>query len=99
MPGRVAATPSPPSEPGRRPVLLAVVVGIGVGAAAVCFVFSLLAIPYLVVARLDPGHGLDRTAIRGGLFHVALPIGLLVGLLGGLAVGRWYRRGGRIPDE
>jgi hypothetical protein len=80
-------------------VLRAVLVGLAVGAATVCFVFSMVAIPYVVVARLDPGHGLDRTAIRGGLFHVALPIGLVVGLLGGLAVGRWYRRGGRIPDE
>jgi hypothetical protein len=61
--------------------------------------FAILAIPWFALARFaEPGQGLDRPAIRNGLFRIALPVGALVGIAAGVVVGRWYRRGGRLPD-
>ena len=42
--------------------------------------------------------GLDEPLIRNGLVKVAIPAGAVLGTLTGLIVGRWYRRGGRLPS-
>jgi len=84
----------------RRPVLLAVFVGIAVGLAAIGIILSIIAIPFFALARFaDPGNGLDQPFIRTGLINVALPAGLVLGTIAGAFVGRWYRRGGRLPTE
>ena len=88
------------AEGARRPVLLAVVVGLAVGLAAVGIILSIIAIPFFALARFaDPGNGLDQPFVRTGLIKVALPAGALLGTLAGVFVGRWYRRGGRLPEE
>lgn len=92
------ATPAPP--PTRRPVLLALAVGVAVALVAIAIAFSIFAIPFFALARFaEPGSGLDRPLIRTGLFRVAIPVGLVLGTLTGLAVARWYRRGGHLPRE
>ena len=86
-------------EPLRRPVLLAVAVGLAVGLAAVAVIISIVAIPLFALARFaEPGKGLDQPLIRTGLVKVAIPAGALLGLLTGVLVARWYRRGGRLPS-
>ncbi len=85
---------SPPAtQPTPRPLgrSVAQAVAIGVGAAAICF--FLIAIPFYTLASFEP-NGIDRPIVRTGLFEVALPVGLLVGLVSGVASGRWLRRGG-----
>jgi hypothetical protein len=87
-------------ERPHRPALLALAVGAAVAVAAIALVISIIAIPFFALARFaDPGKGLDTPFIRTGLIKVALPAGLVLGTLTGLAVGRWYRRGGRLPEE
>lgn len=83
-----AATASTPRSLGRS---IALGVGIGVGVAAICF--FLIAIPFYTLASFEP-NGIDRPIVRTGLFKVALPVGLLVGLASGIASTRWLRRGG-----
>ena len=88
---------APRIEPG-RPILTAVLVGLGIGLVGLLVAFAILAIPWFALARFaEPGQGLDRPAIRDGLFRIALPIGVLIGTGTGVVVGRWYRRGGRLP--
>jgi hypothetical protein len=71
-----------------------------VGVACIAVIISIIAIPFFALARFaDPGNGLDQPLIRTGLTKVALPAGLVLGSVAGLAVGRWYRRGGRLPEE
>ena len=92
------STPAAPAT--RRPVLLAIVVGVAVALVAIAIVFSIVAIPFFALARFaEPGSGLDRPLVRTGLFRVAIPVGLVLGTLTGLAVARWYRRGGHLPRE
>lgn len=81
------------SEPTPRPLgrSIALGVGIGIGAAAICF--FLIAIPLYTLASFEP-NGLDRPIVRTGLFNVALPVGLVVGLAAGVASAMWLRRGG-----
>src|SRR2546425_7115535 len=90
------STPAAPAT--RRPVLLALVVGVAVALVAIAIVFSIFAIPFFALARFaEPGSGLDRPLVRTGLFRVAIPVGLVLGTLTGLAVARWDRRCGPPP--
>jgi hypothetical protein len=88
-------------RPGRaRSVALAAAVGVAVGSAAIGIVYAIIAIPFYALARVaEPGQGLDRPLIRDGIVNVALPAGLLLGVLTAMIVGVWYARGGRLPDE
>jgi hypothetical protein len=96
----VPETATDVGERPHRPVLLAVVVGIAVGLAAIGLILSLIAIPFFALARFaDPGNGLDQPFIRNGLTKVALPAGLVLGTIAGVFFGRWYRKGGRLPEE
>ncbi len=83
----------PTTEAPERPLgqSIALGVAIGIGAAAICF--FLIAIPFYTLASFEP-NGIDRPIVRTGLFRIALPVGLLVGLISGVASGRWLRRGG-----
>jgi hypothetical protein len=86
---------APPPATGPTPRSLgrsiALGVGIGIGAAAICF--FLIAIPFYTLASFEP-NGIDRPIVRTGLFRIALPVGLMVGLATGSAAGWWLRRGG-----
>jgi hypothetical protein len=82
-----------------RSLGLAVLIAVAAALITVVVAFSILAMPFFALARAtEPGHGLARPFIRNGLFHIALPAGALVGVVTGAAVGRWYRKGGRLPD-
>ena len=87
-----------PDERVRRPVLVAVAVGLAVGMAAVGIIVSIIAIPLFALARFaEPGKGLDEPLIRTGLVKVALPVGAVLGVATGVLVARWFHRGGRLP--
>lgn len=86
-----------------RPVgaSLGIAVGVGIVVALVVFavVFGIVAIPFFALARFAEGEsGLGRPAVRDNLLTWTLPVSLLAGVVGGTVVGRWYRRGGRLPD-
>lgn len=84
-----------------RSRLRAASLGLGVGLAVLlagtAVAFSIVAIPLYMLASTDPDHGLDRDLVRKGLLYVALPFGLVSGVIGGVIVGTWYGRGGRLP--
>lgn len=84
---------SPATRTAERPLgrSIALGVAIGIGTAAICF--FLIAIPFYTLASFEP-NGIDRPIVRTGLFRIALPVGLLVGLVSGVASGWWLRRGG-----
>jgi len=85
---------------GRRPILLALVVGVAMALLSIAIVMSIIAIPLFALARFaEPSSGLDRPLIRNGLVRVAVPVGLVLGSLSGVLVARWYRRGGHLPRE
>jgi hypothetical protein len=72
---------------------VAAVVGFSLG-------LVLVAAPLFGLARaLESGRGLSRPFIRDNLLALVLPVGAICGLLAGTIVGRWYRRGGRLPEE
>jgi hypothetical protein len=69
------------------------VVGFSVG-------LLLVAMPLFGLARaLESGRGMSRPFIRDNLLGLVIPVGAVCGLLAGTLVGRWYRRGGRLPEE
>lgn len=82
-----------------RSVVLGTGVGLAMAVAGIAIAFSIVAIPLFIVASTEPGSGLDRDLVRTGLFKVALPFGLVTGVLAGVAVGVWYARGGRLPRD
>lgn len=82
-----------------RSVRTGVLVGLGVAACTVAVGFSIIAMPLYMLARVTSiGRGLDDPFIRHGLLYVALPVGVLLGVSAGAAVGWWYAKGGRLPD-
>lgn len=84
----------------RRSAGLAALVGAGIGLTTTAVLYALLAIPFYTLARATEGEqGLDRDFFRHGITWVALPAGLVVGLVAGVLVGVWYARGGRLPKE
>jgi len=88
----------PPTSRGRS-ILLGLGIGVGVGVAGIAMAFSIIAIPLFIVASTEPGSGLNRDLVRKGLFQVALPFGLVAGIVVGTLVGVWYARGGRLPTD
>ncbi len=77
-------------------------IGIGVLAALAGFSFGFIAIalPLFGLARaLELQRGLGRPFIRDNLLLLVLPVAGTCALACGLLVGRWYRRGGRLPGE
>jgi hypothetical protein len=95
----VVTTPSTPT-PLRRSAGLAALVGVGIGLTTTAVLYALLAIPFYALARATEGEeGLNRDFFRDGLMRIALPAGVVLGLLSGVLVGVWYARGGRLPDE
>ncbi len=86
------APPTAP-EPTTRPLgrAIAIAVAVGIGIAAISFV--VIAIPFYTLASFEP-NGLDRPIVRTGLFRIAVPVGLLLGVVIGAITGRWLRRGG-----
>lgn len=82
----------------RRGAWLAGAVGVGVGIAAAGLTYAVIAIPLYVLARTDPG-GLDRPMIRTAFFNIALPAGVVAGLVAGVLVALWWSKGGRLPED
>jgi hypothetical protein len=91
---------TPPPRPLTRSLGVAVVVGLAVGLSVLAIGIAIVAIPLFALARFaEPGRGLQRPVIRDNLLHFALPAGAALGLLAGAVVGRWYRRGGTLPNR
>ena len=86
---------APPVAPERPPRSLgsSIALGIAVGLAAAAICFFLIAIPFYTLASFEP-NGIDRPIVRTGLFRIALPVGLVLGVVIGAASGWWLRRGG-----
>jgi hypothetical protein len=80
----------------RRPFLPALALGAVSGLAAAAVVLVAIALPLFFFARaVDPARGTGRPFIHTGLVRVAVPAGLVTGLVVGPCVGVWYRRQGR----
>lgn len=94
-----AATTTDADRPRARSVALGLAVGLGVGVAAIAIAFSIVAIPLFIVASTEPGSGLNRDLVRTGLFKIAVPVGVVTGIVVGALVGLWYARGGRLPTD
>lgn len=88
----LGADPAP--DPDRRPLGMSLLLGVVIGIATAAIVYFLIAIPIYLVASFE-SNGLDRPIIRTGLFRVAMPISVVVGLVTGVVSGRWLRRGER----
>lgn len=86
------------TPPIGRSVLLAAVVGAAIGLAVIGVVYGIIAIPLYALAQSDP-HGLDRPFFRHALVRIAVPAGLVVGVVLGAVVGVWYARGGHLPTD
>ena len=96
---RLAVGPDATPRSAGRSLLLAVAVGIVVALVVFAVVFGIVAIPFFALARFAEGEsGLGRPAVRDNLLTWTLPVSLLAGIVGGAVVGRWYRRGGQLPD-
>lgn len=94
-PGTASSEPSSePASASPRPLGRSIAIGVAVGVAAAAIVFFLIAIPFYTLASFEP-NGLDRPIVRTGLFRIALPVGVISGLVIGAVSSRWYHRGGR----
>ena len=98
-PLRAEAAPDALPRSKVRSALLGAGVGLGVGVAGMAIAFSIVAIPMFLLASTEGDSGLDRDLVRTGLFVIALPFGVLTGLVAGVVVGVWYARGGRLPTD
>jgi hypothetical protein len=97
--GSPAVAPAPARAAKLRAAGIGVAIGFSVAVAATSIAFSIIAMPLYMLARTEPGHGVDRDLIRKGLFGVAVPVGVLVGMASGVLVAVWYARGGRLPRD
>lgn len=86
------------SAPLRRSLALGFAVGTAIALATIGIVYAIVAIPMYALAQADRS-GLDRPFFRDSLFHIAVPVGLLFGVVIGTLVGVWYRRGGHLPTD
>lgn len=86
-----------PTEPDHaatgRSLAQSVALGVGIGLGLALIVFFLIAIPFYTLASFEP-NGIDRPIVRTGLFRIALPVGVVLGVVIGAASGWWLRRGG-----
>jgi hypothetical protein len=88
------------TTPERRPLGRSVAVGAAVGVVGFAVGLLLVALPLFGLARaLESGRGLARPFIRDNLLGLVLPAGAVCGVIAGGVAGRWYRRGGRLPEE
>lgn len=79
---------------------MGIAVGLGVALAMVGIGVSIVAIPLFLLAQvIEPGSRIDHPFLREGLLGWAVPVGLVLGLVTGVAVGVWYGRGGRLPPN
>jgi hypothetical protein len=84
----------------RRPWPRTIGVGALAGIAGFSFGLVAVALPLFGLARaLELQRGLGRPVIRDNLLLLALPVACVTALACGVLVGRWYRRGGRLPTE
>ena len=86
------------SDRERVPVPRSIALGFAAGLAAALSVFGLGYAILAVPAQLDR-DGIDRPSFRDSLFHVALPIALVLGLAIGALITVWHRRGGHLPTD
>lgn len=101
-PGSVDEAPATERPEGRAtsPVLLGLGVGFAVGATAFAIGLSIVALPLMFLASvLEPGGRIDHPFLRTGILGWALPVGLVLGIVSGTAIGVWAARGGRLPDD
>lgn len=87
----------PEVRPVGRSLLLAMAVGVLVGVAAFAVAFGIVAVPFFALAQAEGAQGLDRPVIRVGLLRATVAVGAVAGIVAGVVVGRWYRRGGELP--
>jgi hypothetical protein len=75
-------------------------VGLVVGLTAAGLALTFIALPlFFFASAADPSNGTGRPFIRTGLVAVAIPFGVVAGLVAGPLAGRWWRRGGRLGRE
>jgi hypothetical protein len=87
------------SDSRLRSLGLGVAIAFVVMVAATAIAFSLIAVPLHVFARDEPGNAVDGDAVRMGLVAIALPVGVVAGIVSGALVSRWHARGGRLPRD
>jgi hypothetical protein len=86
-------------ERERRPLGRSVAVGLVAGVVGFSIGMLLVAAPLFGLARaLEAGRGMGRPFIRDNLLQLVLPVGAVLGVTVGTLTGRWYRRGGTLPD-
>ena len=86
---------TPVRRPWRRTLGVAALAAL----AGASFGLLAVAVPLFGLARALELQGLGRPSIRDNLLQLVLPVAGVSALACGLLVGRWYRRGGRLPGE
>ena len=86
------------SDRERAPVPRSIALGLGAGIGAALSLFGLAFAILAVPAQLDP-NGTDLPSFRDSLFHIALPICIVLGVATGALITVWHRRGGHLPTD